>query len=338
VLATDEGSDAVLVIFIPPVVTGTSAIEGAIKRVAPLFWRHKKPLLACFLGNRGVKAKLGSTGKFVPCYPFPEEAVSALAKAVEYAELRQKPKGSIPRLRGIKRERARKIVKTTMTRSAQRPLWLSSEEIKGILSCYGIQYVETVVARTVAEAITSAQKIGFPVALKLASSTITHKTDVGGVKLELHSESEVKRAFSDIKSKLKKIGRHKEMDGVIVQPMVIGGIETIAGITQDPTFGPLILFGSGGIYAELIKDTVLRLLPLTDVDAREMVNSIKMAKLFEGYRGSPPSDTASLQDLLLRLSTLVGDVPQIAELDLNPVKVMPKGEGYWVVDARVMVK
>jgi len=109
-------------------------------------------------------------------------------------------------------------------------------------------------------------------------------------------------------------------------------------VTQDPTFGPLIMFGLGGVYAELMKDIALRLHPLTEQDAQELISSVKMAKLFEGFRGSPPSDTQALQDLLLRLSAMVEDIPQIAELDFNPVKVMPQGEGYWVVDARISLR
>jgi len=123
-----------------------------------------------------------------------------------------------------------------------------------------------------------------------------------------------------------------------VQHMVAGGIEIIVGVTQDQSFGPLIMFGAGGIYAELLKDTAVRLHPLTDLDAEELVSSIRLAKLFEGYRGSPPSDIGSLKNLLLRLSTLVEDIPQVAELDFNPVKVMAQGEGYLVVDARIMVR
>ncbi len=180
--------------------------------------------------------------------------------------------------------------------------------------------------------------MGFPVAVKLSSSTIVHKTDVGGVKLDLESEIEVKRAFNDIKSRLAEIGRQDEMEGVTVQHMVKEGIEAIVGVTLDPSFGPLIMFGMGGVYAELMKDVAVRLHPLTDSDARELVKSIKMTKLFEGFRGAPPSDIESLEDLLLRLSALVEDIPQIAELDFNPVKVMPRGQGYWIVDARVMLR
>jgi acyl-CoA synthetase (NDP forming) len=180
--------------------------------------------------------------------------------------------------------------------------------------------------------------VGFPVAVKLSSATIQHKTDVGGVKLDLESEIEVKRAFNDIKSRLTEMGRQNEMDGVTVQHMVKEGTEAIVGVTLDPSFGPLIMFGLGGIYAELMKDVAVRLHPLTDSDARELVKSIKMTKLFEGFRGAPASDTESVEDLLLRLSALVEDIPQIAELDFNPVKVMPRGKGYWIVDARIMLK
>jgi acyl-CoA synthetase (NDP forming) len=161
---------------------------------------------------------------------------------------------------------------------------------------------------------------------------------VGGVKLDLNSEQEVEKAFKDIRAKLGEIHREDEMEGVTVQPMVTGGEETIVGVTQDPSFGPLIMFGVGGIYAELIKDVAVKLHPLTDLDARELVGSIKMGKLFEGFRGSPPADTAAVEDLLLRLSAMIEDIPQIAELDFNPVKVMPRGTGYWVVDARIMVR
>lgn len=337
-LANDKDNDAVLAIFIPPTAVDQSAMENTVRRVIPVFQRRKKPLLACFMGQRGIQGKLGSGGKFVPGYLFPEDAISALAKAADYAELARKPKGTIPKIRDIRRERGRKIIEMAMTQSAQRPLWLSAKEISELLDCYGIRTVETLVAKTAAEAVALASRIGFPVAVKLNSSTIIHKTDVGGVILDLKSEKEVEGAFGDIKARLTEIGREHDMEGVIVQRMVIGGIEAIVGVTQDPSFGPLIMFGLGGIYAELLKDVALRLHPLTDLDAKELICSVKMAKLFEGYRGSPPSDTRALEELLLRLSALVEDVPEIAELDLNPVKVMPQGGGYWVVDARIMVR
>jgi acetyl coenzyme A synthetase (ADP forming)-like protein len=338
ILADDKGSDAVLALFVPPVAIQLSEMENAIKNVAPIYWRRRKPLLACFLGERGLKAKLGSQGRFVPSYPFPEEAISALVRAIEYVETRNKPKGKIPRFTGLKKEKANKVIENALDRSKRKPVWLTAAEAYELLDCYGIPFANMGVATTPDEAATIASKLHFPVAVKLDSSSLVHKTDVGGVVLGLNSGSEVKKAFDDIKAKLTNLGRQNEMAGVVVQEMMKGGIETIAGVTQDPSFGPLIMFGSGGVYTELIKDVALRLHPLTDLDAREMITSIKMAKLFEGFRGAPPSDIKALEDLLLRLSAMVEDLPQINELDFNPVMVMPEGEGAWVIDAKVMVK
>ena len=338
VLAGDDNVDAVLAVFVPAAVVDSTLVEDAIRRVSPLFQRRRKPLLACFMGQRGFKARLGKAGSFVPCYPFPENAVLALAKAIEYRELMSKPRGSVPRIKGIQREKARRIIETAMSQYKQRPFWLPAEKIVELLNCYGIRIVGTAVARSADEAASLAAQAGFPVVVKLNSSTIMHKTDVGGVVLDLNSEDEVRAAFKAIRDKLAALGRASEMEGVTIQRMIPGGIEIIAGVTQDPTFGPLIMFGLGGIQAELLKDIVLRLHPLTELDASEMVASIKMARLFEGFRGSPPSDVPAVQDLLLRLSAMVEDIPQIAELDFNPVKVMPRGEGYWVVDARISLR
>jgi acetyltransferase len=338
VLANEKDIDAVLCIFIPPIVSNLDASEDAIRSVAPVFWKQQKPLLACFLGERGSQAKLGSNGHFVPCYPFPEEAVSALARAVEYSENLRKPAGTFPKLEGIERGKARRIIEKAMTENSQRPFWLSVPETYDLLGCYGIRLAPMAVAKTAAEAADAAAKMGFPVVVKLVSATITHKTDVGGVVIGLRSKNDVKKAFDTIHGHLVKLGRENEMQGVMVQRMVMDGIETIVGVTQDPSFGPLMMFGAGGIYAELLKDVTIRLPPLTDLDAREMIKSIKMAKMLEGYRDTPAADTEAVEDLLLRLSAMVEDIHQISELDFNPVKVMPKGAGYWVVDARIMLK
>jgi acetyl coenzyme A synthetase (ADP forming)-like protein len=338
ILADDDDNDAVLAMFVPPVAIQLSEMENAIRKVAPIYWRRRKPLLACFLGERGFRAKLGSQGRFVPSYPFPEEAISALVRAVEYVETRDKSKGKILRFQGLKKEKAHRIIELALTRSEGKPVWLAASEAYNLLNCYGIRYPNMAVARTAEEAAAAASRLHFPVAVKLDSLSLVHKTDVGGVFLGLNSEGEVHQAFDNIKSKLVGLGRQNEMAGVVVQEMINGGIETIAGVTQDPSFGPLIMFGSGGVYAELIKDVILRLNPLTDLDAEEMVTSIKMAKLFEGYRGSPPSDVKAIEELLLRLSAMVEDIPQIDELDFNPVMVMPREEGYWVIDAKILVK
>ncbi len=338
ILAEDSQVHAVLTMFIPATAISPETMQSAVSRAAFAFQRQEKPLLACFIGQKGVHRKLAAGRRFVPSYLFPEEAVGALARAVEYGEIMRKPKGVIPSFKDIRREKAQRLIKEVMQKSCERPIWLSAGEIARLLACYGICLEETLVARSAEEAAGIAGKIGFPVAVKLHSSTVTHKTDVGGVVLDIKDEKEVKKAYRDIKVRLAATGRGGEMEGVTVQRFVTGGVEAIVGVTQDTTFGPLIMFGLGGIYAELFKDVAMRLHPLTDLDARELIGSIKMGKLFEGFRGSPPSDKPALEELLLRLSAMVEDVREIAELDLNPVKVMPQGEGYRVVDARIMVK
>ena len=338
VLAADKDVDAVLAIFAPPIVVENEDMENSLRRVAPVFWRFKKPILGCFIGQKGLSAQLGTHGHFIPLYTFPEEAILSLKRAVEYAELRCKPRGKIPIMKNIQKTKARELIDTEMKNIKQRPLWLSAEKISELLACYGIQQTEVAMAKTLGEAKKAAKRLGFPVAVKLASPTITHKTDVGGVVLNVSSEIEVEKAFNTIKMNLEKLGRRKEMSGVTVQQMVAGGIETIVGVTQDPSFGPLMMFGSGGIYAELIKDVTLKLHPITDLDAIEMIDSLKMSQLFKGYRGSPPSDVKALQGLLLRVSAMLEDIPEISELDLNPVNVMPAGKGYRVIDARIMLQ
>jgi acetate---CoA ligase (ADP-forming) len=338
VLAADDNVDAVLAIFAPPMVVQTKDMEDALRRVAPLFWRARKPLLGCFIGQKGLSSQLGTHGHYIPLYTFPEEAVLSLRRAVEYSERRSKPIGKIPKFKDVRKGRARELIDRVMKNSAERPLQLSAEEISELLACYGIRQPKLVTASTLAGAQEAAADLGYPVAVKLASPTITHKTDVGGVVLNVTSAAGVAEAFETIRGNLEKLGRQNEMSGVTLQQMVTGGIETIVGVTQDPSFGPLLMFGSGGIYAEMIKDVTFKLLPITDLDAAEMTGDLKMSRLFSGYRGSPPSDVASLRELLLRVSAMVEDVPEIAELDLNPVNVRPDGGGYWAVDARIMVK
>jgi len=336
-LAADENYDSVLTIFIPPTTMDTSKWEKSISNVAEDFAENNKPIVACFIGQHGIKESLGSQRHYVPTYLFPEDAMMAIARATVHGQLIQKPQGEIPALEDIDRDCAREQMDRLIKNSKQSAFWLGSVDIAALLGCYGINFVETQIARTPEEAEEIAEVIGLPVVLKLNSSTIIHKSDVGGVVLDIRTKSRVANAFAEIKEQLVDLGRQSEMDGVMVQPMVKGSFETIVGVTQDKLFGPLIMFGTGGIYSELLDDVAVRLHPLTNLDAEELIVSIKMARLFDGFRGAPPSDKKSLVDLLLRLSALVEDVPEIAELDFNPVKVMPKGQGYVVVDAKILV-
>ena len=337
-VAQDDCIDIVIVIFIPPIVTQPEAVAGAIQRLAPEFRRRGKVLVASFMGSRGASIQLGSEEECcVPSFAFPEATATAVAKACEYNDWLRRPKGIIPEIVSTDGKKAEQIVVRALERSAARPLWLDAVSVTELLDCYGIRLVQSKSVATAEEAVRVAEEIGFPVAVKLLSATIAHKTEVGGVVLDLRSRREVGQAFMQIKEQLTRIGREKEMQGVTVQQMIHGGIELIVGVTQDPSFGPLIMFGMGGMHTELFKDVTFRIHPLTDVDAYEMVRSVKAYQLLEGWRGAKPCDIKALEGLLLRVSAMVEDLPRIAELDLNPVKALEQDKGYVIVDARVML-
>lgn len=338
VLARDDGIDVVIVIFVPPIPVQSEEVARSIGDMSPEFRKRGKTLVASFMGSRGVGIECDSgDGGCVPSFTFPEHAAAALAGACEYSQWLQRPRGAVPELTGINRERAHQVVASALTRSSTRPLWLETSSVSDLLNSYGIRVTASRCAGTADKAAEAAEEIGFPVAVKLLSDKIVHKTDVGGVILSRRSSAEVKEAFEQIKKRLERLGKAAEMQGVTIQEMVPEGIELIAGVTQDPSFGPLIMFGAGGIYAEFLKDITFRIHPLTDVDVQEMVRSVKTYQLLTGWRGSKSSDIEALEDLLLRLSAMVEDLPQIAELDLNPVKAQEQGRGYVVVDARILL-
>jgi acetate---CoA ligase (ADP-forming) subunit beta len=212
---------------------------------------------------------------------------------------------------------------------------LTEVESKGILEEAGIATAHARLAANAAEAVTTAREMGFPVALKIVSPDITHKSDVGGVKLSLNSAEEVKAAFDEIVAAAKKAQPEAKIDGVSVQKMARPGIEVIMGMSQDAQFGPVLMFGLGGIFVEVLKDVSFRLVPITPRDARQMVQEIKGRPLLEGYRGHEPADVEALEKLLLRLSDFVEKHPEIAELDLNPIFAYK--DGVIAVDARIIL-
>jgi len=253
-LAQDDHVDTVIVIFIPPIPAQSGEVANAIREVAPEFRRRDKTLVASFMGSRGASIEVGSEEAcYVPSFAFPEATATAISKACEYNDWLRRPKGIIPKIVNIDKKKADQIVKSALERSMTRPLWLDATSVVGLLESYGIRVVQSKSAVTADEAVKAAREIGFPVAMKLLSDTITHKTEVGGVILDLRSEGELRRAFIQIRERLASMGREGEMRGVTVQKMIPGGIEVIVGVTQDPFFGPLILFGMGGIYTELFK-------------------------------------------------------------------------------------
>jgi acetyl coenzyme A synthetase (ADP forming)-like protein len=336
ILLNDESLDALIVIFIPPMLTQAPDVARAICE-ATGSGATPKTILACFMMARGAPEELAQGGRSIPSYVFPESAARALARVTGYAEWRKRPRGKVPKFE-VDAESARSIVAGALEAARGEGVWLSAGQCQAILAAYGIRSAPALLALSAREAIVAARKLGLPVAVKLASATITHKTDVGGVILDARSFAQVQRAYKAMRDRLQALGRLDEMQGVTVQAMVQGGVEAIVGVTQDRSFGPLIVVGLGGTLVELLKDVQVRIQPLTDVDARDMVRSIKGYPLLQGWRGSPPADIAALEDLLLRVSSLAGDLPEIAEMDLNPIRVLSPGEGAVVVDTRMLLR
>jgi acetate---CoA ligase (ADP-forming) len=337
ILAEDPQYDSILTIYISPSGEDIPNIEKAIGEATQAINLNNKAILSCFIGKTQSKGKVLG-GRFVPYYVFPEEASVALANAVRYHELKTRQIGQLREFKDLEREKARRLINDILTESSQRPLWLPNQAVNELFRCYGIRAAETLSAETAEQAAVLAEKTSFPVVIKLRSTTLTHKTEVGGVVLNVKSAQEVRQAFSRIQDNLTKIGRDHEMQGVTVQPQIDEGLEVIVGVAKDPLLGHVMMFGMGGILADLMKDRALRLHPLTDVKALELIESVKIAQVLKGYRGRPPYDVAALQELLLRISAMVEDIPQITEMDLNPVKVQQSGWGYWAVDTRIMVQ
>ncbi len=346
-VAADPGVDSLIVLYVPPVVTNPGEVAQAIvrgneaaKAEAVAKGAAPKPIVSCFLGWHGTPDELRSLQETrIPSYTFPEASAIALARVVRYGRWLLTPDGTKREFADVDRAATRELIAAALARAGgPAGAWLTPEEVTRLLAAWRIATPAAAFARSAEQAEHAAERLGFPVAIKLASETITHKSDVGGVQLDLRSTREVGEAFATIESRVAALGRGDEMAGVTVQSMVREGIEAIVGMTRDPSFGPLLLFGLGGVQVELLKDVVFRVHPLTDRDAHEMVRGIRGARLLDGYRGAPPGDLARLEETILRISQLAGEFPEIAELDLNPVKVLPPGRGCVVLDARVLVR
>jgi acyl-CoA synthetase (NDP forming) len=271
---------------------------------------------------------------------FPESAAIALSRVVTYGRWLNEPDGAVRTFDDVDRAAAAAVIAAARARAPRdggATVWLSPGEVHALLGAWRLRMPGSGVARTAEDAVAAAREAGYPVAVKLVSDTITHKSDVGGVVLDVADDAGVRRAFDGIAERLGAIGKPDAMAGVTVQPMVRDGIEAIVGMTRDPSFGPLLMFGLGGVGVELQKDVVFRVHPLTDRDAAQMVRGIKGWKLFEGFRGAPPGDVAALEETLLRVSQMAGELPEIAEMDLNPLTVREPGRGCVVLDARIAV-
>ena len=316
----DPGIDAVIVLFVPPVVAGAKEVGEAVVRGVRSS-ATEKPVLAAFIAADGVPACLVEADPPIATFDFPESAARALGHAADRAEWLRRPAGEPPDLGGIDRRAAEALV--TVVLASSNDAWLTAPQVRRLFDAYGIPLVRERVAETASDAVAAARELGFPVVVKTAVPG-AHKTESGRIALDLSTEDDVRAAAA-------------QMHGpVLVQPHVQGGAELLAGVVQDPVFGPLVAFGPGGVFAELIGEAQFRIAPLTRADAEELVLSGKTGKLVAGFRGRPAADADALIDLLLRLARLADDIPEVAELDLNPVLGLPSG--CVAVDARVRVR
>jgi acetyl coenzyme A synthetase (ADP forming)-like protein len=335
-LLDDDGVDAVVVIFVSAGVVDTDGVAKGVKAGrAEAASGRSKPIVVCWLGHRGTPAALKSDEESIPSYRFPESAARARARAAERSEWLLRPEGVVPQLAGFREDALRDVARRALERRGAG--WLTPEENEELLAAAGLPILRSFLCRTVDEARAAAVRLGGPVAVKLASTTLVHKSEWKGVHLDLRGPAEAAAAMAAIEKELAARGRRGEMLGVTVAPMAGAGVDTIVGAVTDPSFGPLLAFGLGGIATELVGDVAFRRAPLTDVDALRMVRSVRGHALLAGYRGAPPADEGAVVDVVLRVAQLVDRVPEIVELDLNPVRVFTKGDGASVLDARIRV-
>jgi acetate---CoA ligase (ADP-forming) len=316
----DPRIDSVIVLFAPTVTATAAEVAEAVERAA-VQAATDKPVLAVVMSAEGIPAVLRAPTRRTAAFSYPEQAARALGRAAQRADWLRRPQGTTLDLDGIDAAAAQRIVEQAL--SSAEDAWLTPDDARRVLLAYGLPVVPERVAAHAEEAVAAAGELGFPVVVKTAAAG-AHKTELGGIALDLGDEDAVRAAAERIGGP------------VVVQPMVKGGAELLAGVVQDPVFGPLVAFGPGGVLAELIGEAAFRIAPLTDVDAEELVLGGKAGRLVRGFRGAPPADVAALVDLVLRLGALGEDLPAVAELDLNPVLALP--DRAVAVDARVRVR
>ncbi len=332
-VGADPNVDALVVIYIPPVVTEPEEIAGAIAAAAGDVPSHK-PIATVFMSSKGAPPVLsgGPRGK-LPSYSFPENAALALASATRYARWRERPRGEVMAL-GPEQERVVRRVVEDLVARATSPFWVRASDVERLLRIAGVELAPSLCAVPDPDAVAAAaERLGYPVVAKAIAPGLVHKSDIGGVLLGLGSPAVVRDAARLLAERARAAG--KTLEGILVQRQVDPGVEAIAGITCDPSFGPVLVAGFGGARVELLRDVAMRLTPVSDHDVDEMLSSLRAAALLEGFRGAPPADRAALVEVIRRLGALVEVIPELVELELNPIEVLERGRGAIVVDARM---
>jgi acetyltransferase len=327
----DPGVDAIIFLLTPQAMTDIETTAEAVVRISK---QHDKPVLACFMGGKEVAAgnKILGEGQ-IPFYGFPEDAADALRVMVQQQEWINTEYEEPIRV-DADRERA---AMTVLAAQKAGRLKLNEMEARQVVAAYGLPLPESQLAFTADQAAQFAAEIGYPVVMKIISPDILHKSDMGGVVVGIQDEKEAREAYQDILIRARRYMPDADIWGVAVQQMVQQGKEIILGVTKDPTFGHMVMFGLGGIYVEVLKDVQFGIAPITPTQAREMITNLRSYPLLAGVRGEEASDMEAMADCLLRVSQMVTDLPQIVELDINPLFVYEAGKGVMAVDARIVI-
>jgi acetyl coenzyme A synthetase (ADP forming)-like protein len=328
IVGRDPGVDALIVIFIPPLVTRSADVARAVVEGVHSI-EGEKTVLSVFMQARGVPEELRGPDVRIPSYAFPEDAAIALARTARYGEWKERPVEPAVEFDDVRQEEAAGIVAAALGREAD---WLAPDEVSTLLSCYGLPVLEQRLVGSPEAAGEAAVALGGSVALKAIAPDLVHKTEAGAVRLGLPAEKTADAA-RQMNERLTAAGTPPS--GFLVQRMAEDGVEMIVGVVHDEQFGPVVACGAGGVLVELIRDVSVRLTPLSRHDARQMVDELRTRPLLSGYRGSPTRDVSALVDAVLRVGALVDDLPQVRELDLNPILVHERGAT--IVDARIRV-
>jgi acetate---CoA ligase (ADP-forming) len=328
--ADAESIDAVIVIYTPTGLDDPAAVIAGIGRGADEL-AGRVPVLAVALMAHPDAGLIQAETSRTPLYGFPENAVRAVSQAWRYSSWRERPLGHVPAFADTRPHEAAAVIAAAL---ANGEAWLPPARADALLRSYGIELIESRHAANATEVARIAGEWGVPVTVKAVAPTLLHKTESGAVRLGLVGAAEAMRAASDLRRDLH--GQGHVLDGFIVQPMAESGTEILVGVVHDAVFGPVVVCGAGGTAAELLADTTARITPLTDLDAHELVTSLRTYRLLDGWRGASKADVPALEEMLLRVSLLVEAHPEIAELDLNPVIVSETGAV--AVDVRVRIE
>ena len=330
-LLSDKNVDGIILLTSPQAMT---AVDEIATIVADKAKSSEKPILCSFVGGTMIaEGERILNSRQIPNYSFPERAVASMRTLCSYSEIREQTYNPPQSIESDK-EMAAQILENAAKRN-QRTLGLESFDI---LKAYNIPVVATEITNSLPQTIEACEEMEYPVVMKIVSPDISHKSDVGGIRLNLNNEDEVERAYHIMMSDVRRYMPDAHIEGVQIQKMVTGGKEVIIGMNRDVQFGPLLMFGLGGTYVEFLKDVSFSVAPINKDDAKHMVASIKTYPLLAGVRGEEPSDIGSIVDILTKVSQMVVDFPQILEFEINPLMVLPDGQGCVAMDIRLTIR